>query len=115
MRSPIRANGALNDATCCAERNLARKALMEARRHGKRGESARAFVRRKLGVITVVRRLHDGSFGCSLPCLLCRRALDGPGRRWRAYFDGRWIDTARDDLPASKLTGRQRRDIASSV
>lgn len=97
----------------CAERRLALWGWTEARRHGARGLPHVAdWIRRHYGAWTVERVLSDGSLGVSVPCLLCRRAMDRLGVRWVATGrDGSQVGSADPSPPESSLTRQQRKQL----
>lgn len=67
---------ATNDHLCCAERNLVSKIHAAATRHGVPMHKRVAWMRRKFGGhMTVWRPLSDGTLGCSIPCVICRKVL----------------------------------------
>jgi hypothetical protein len=49
--------------------------------------------------------MKDGSFGCSLPCVDCRRAIAEVGLHIHAFVGGSWVtyeDT--NSMPPSKMS-----------
>lgn len=108
-----------NTHCMCAERRLLTKSVEEAKRHGVKGHRLIGWMHRKNkgGVITVTRVRADGSFGCSVPCSECRKALLKFCVRVRCHlpdgtlFDGRMDD---EDAPASKFTSGQKHSLSSS-
>ena len=68
------------------------------------------WVKRKYGAMTVWRLRRDGVMGTSLPCVLCRKAIEKLNIPWMAYDGSKWIRSWIDeDLPKSRPTNRQRR------
>ena len=54
----------------------------------------------------------DGIVGCSLPCVLCRKAIENSGIHWKAYDGEKWVHSKKcRDLPKSKPTNKQRRTL----
>lgn len=52
----------------------------------------------------------DGSVGTSIPCVLCRRAIEKNKIRWVAFDGEKWVDSEKsDNLPISKPTSKQTR------
>jgi hypothetical protein len=78
-------------ATCttelCAERLLLDGVKRDMLRRGK--PATLHAMRRAIGAIVVERRRRDGTWGCSLPCCACTRALRGMDVRvWYTDRDG---------------------------
>eukprot|EP00878_Enallax_costatus_P005062 GHUV01005322.1.p1 GENE.GHUV01005322.1~~GHUV01005322.1.p1 ORF type:complete len:144 (+),score=33.03 GHUV01005322.1:159-590(+) len=98
---------------CCAERNLLNSWVARAHKQNVPRHQVVRWVRRKAGAqLTVWRQLADGSLGVSVPCVVCRNALQlfdirvtcmvAPGQ----WFSGYVTD---EDAPAAKLTSAQER------
>lgn len=52
----------------------------------------------------------DGSVGTSIPCVLCRRAIEKNNIRWVAYDGEKWVDSVKcHHLPISRPTSKQAR------
>lgn len=107
--------GCSNTHRLCAERRLLDEYVADARRHGVPGHKTAAWIRRKNGnKITVVRWKMDGTLGCSVPCVFCRRELARFDMRVRCVTaDGMyWFDghVTAADAPVSKLTSFQKRN-----
>jgi len=72
-----------------------------------------AWARRKLGPIAVWRARADGSAGCGLPCVVCRRTivreLGGDYPIEVVMPDGRVFRGPISDAPPSKPSSAQRR------
>lgn len=92
---------------CCAERNLLARWIVCAVRHGVRPHRVVAWVRRKSGGDVVIWR---GPGRCSVPCILCRRALEKFDMRVTCTdpSGGRFVGRLQD-APRSKLTSGQTR------
>ncbi len=92
---------------CCAERNLLARWVLDAVRHGVRRHRVVTWVRRKSGGDVVIWR---GPGRCSVPCVLCRRALEKFDMRITCTLSngGRFAGRLQD-APPSKLTSRQMR------
>ena len=105
-----------NNHRLCAERRLLYKCLEEARRHDVPSHNLVHWLHRKnKGVLTIMRWRTDGSWGCSVPCILCRRELIRYGFPVRCFTsDGHWFDGYMDDpdAPSSKPTKGQARMIS---
>jgi len=101
----------VNDHTCCAERNLLQEQIKCANKHCVKPCKFGEWIRRKFGChMTVWRTRGDGSFGCSTPCVLCRKEL----LRYNIYIhvmtvDNEWYHgrIAGADAPPSKPTNSQ--------
>lgn len=103
-------SGALEAASthrCCAERNLLARWIVRAVRHGVPPHRVVAWVRRKSGGAVFITR---GPGRCSMPCILCRRALDKFDMHIACTLEDGGRFTGRlQDAPPSKLTSRQMR------
>ena len=54
----------------------------------------------------------DGILGCSLPCVMCRKAIENSQLQWSAYDGQKWIHSKRSaNVPKSKPTNKQRRKL----
>ena len=112
-----------NTHHCCAERRLLRDAKRLAMRHGVPERDVACWCRRKFGSdITVWRVLKDGTFGCSYPCVLCRRSIEAFGLRVHAVAyrvgdndgpDMSWYHghVNAPEAPPSRPTRRQRHTV----
>ncbi|EFJ45426.1 hypothetical protein VOLCADRAFT_105974 [Volvox carteri f. nagariensis] len=102
----------LSDHRACAERRLIDTWVLEARKHGQRPHQVAQWIRRKAGTTIVIwRRLHDGTLGCSVPCVCCRQLLQHYGLRVSCVLEGgSWWDGRLDQpgAPLSKPTSGQR-------
>ena len=99
---------------CCAERRLLCIAREMARRRGVRPWCFARWLCRAFGTLRVVRFQKNGTAAVSLPCVLCRRALDATGARWTALTrDGCTVNER--DAPPSQPTARQRVSIFAST
>lgn len=91
--------------------------LKEAHRHGIHGPKRVAWIHRKFGGEMVVWRVRkDGTLGCSIPCVLCRKKLiefgirvhvvlhDVPLGGHASWFHGLMSDV---NAPISKPTSGQ--------
>ena len=58
-----------------------------------------------------IRRLRkDGIEGISLPCVLCRKAIEKHNIKWCAYDGEQWVYSHKSEsLPKSQPTNKQRR------
>ncbi len=91
----------------CAERRLIAVLRTLARRRGVPVHGFATWVCRTMGRVLVSRRRADGSVGCSLPCVECRKALKRARLPWEACPTDNCEDTCRDSdetCPPSRPT-----------
>lgn len=81
---------------------------LQASRQGVGAAQFSAWVHRKYGDFVVQRVLHDGAYGTSLPCVICRKALDRMCIQWRAHIGPRWVRSTDANVPRSRPTNKQR-------
>ncbi len=98
----------VNNCTCCAERRMLSRLRELSRREGNSPAQFSSWTHRKHGEMVIVRLRRDGQPGTSLPCILCRKALDKNQIAWRAHIDHKWVSSRDDNIPPSKLTQKQR-------
>ena len=68
------------------------------------------WIHRTQGVMVITRNRRCGDQGISLPCVLCRKALEKYKIHWSAMTNyGRVNSERSDDLPKSVPTGKQKR------
>lgn len=98
-------------ATCiegmCAERRLLEQLCRQAQVAGFGGTAGVRWVNRHTRAFCIERLTKGGVHACSLPCTMCRRALDAYGIRWTAHIDQDNVVTEQN-APQSKFTHRQR-------
>lgn len=94
-----------NDCICCAERKFLHKLQLQASREGIRLGAFPRWVYRKFGRIIIWRDLADGTPGTSLPCVICRKALDRLKIEWTAHKGPVWHTN--HDAPKSIPTHKQ--------
>ena len=100
---------ACNSSTC-AERRLIEALKHKAAVAGVARHRVVRWVRQHAGILTVFRNTRDGNPACSLPCILCRQALDLFHLRWRALTrDG--DEVCEKNAPNSVFTTRQKNTI----
>jgi hypothetical protein len=99
---------AISDCKCCAERKLIKGLTLEARRQGIHPTCFAAWIHRKYGDLVVIRVKSDGVLGVSLPCVLCRKALDRLSIQWRAHTGTEWIKSTDPAVPAARPTQKQK-------
>jgi len=84
---------------------MIQKLKLQASREGVRSQKFALWVHRKFGDMVVWRNLADGSPGLSLPCVLCRKALEKLSIQWRAHLGPTWH--SHNDAPKSRPTHKQ--------
>lgn len=112
--------GWVYDSRCnrCAEAHCIDSCIVEARKKGVANHKMHEWVKRKVSCIHITRMRKDGTPGCSVPCVFCRRLL--------IAFDLRVVCRTEDgdlykgkmdayDAPASKLTSGQRARFGSKL
>ena len=81
------------------------KLKLQASREGIRNHNFATWVHRKYGDMVVWRNLADGTPGLSLPCVLCRKALERLSIHWTAHLGPQWH--THNDAPKSMPTHKQ--------
>jgi hypothetical protein len=103
---------AMSNHRLCAERVMLRDLCRRARVRGAQPHAIVRWVLRHTGGWEVSRHTADGARGVSLPCVLCRRALDDFHVRWTATTRaGDLVDER--TAPRSQPTSRQARFVFS--
>ena len=102
----------VNNCTCCAERRMLSRLREISRRRGNSPAQFSTWTYRKYGEIIVTRLRRDGQPGTSLPCILCRKALDRIQIPWRAHVGAVWFSSRDDCVPDSKLTQKQKSNFS---
>ena len=100
--------GSKFNCSSCAERALLKTLVIHARRQGVHAACISHWIHRKYGDLVIQKIRHDGQAGTSLPCVLCRKALDRWSIQWRAHIDQRWIKSNDSELPKAKPTNNQK-------
>jgi len=100
-------NTSCNSPSVCAERKHIEKLIRIARTKGIPKHSVPSWIKRKEGEIVIERFHKNGEVATSLPCVLCKHALDKYNLKWTAYHCDRWVSSDDEDLPKSKPTSRQ--------
>jgi hypothetical protein len=77
-------NLSAENAGVCAERRLIKRIRMVALKKGVSFHSISTWFYRTFGRIKVTRCLADGTYGCSMPCVCCAKALGRYNLRWEA-------------------------------
>lgn len=97
-----------SNCSCCAERRALARLHQQAKREGIKPARFVHWTYRKFGPLIIQRVRKDGLPGISLPCVICRKALDRNRIPWMAHVDYRWYSSTDPDVPASKPTNKQR-------
>jgi len=97
-----------NSFQCCAERIVLARLQQQAKREGVRPACFVHWTYRKFGPLVIERVRKDGQPGCSMPCVVCRKALDKIRMPWMAHVDYKWYSSTDPDVPKSKPTNKQR-------
>lgn len=97
-----------NDCHCCAERKMIRSLMLQASRRGVGAANFPSWIHRKYGDFVVTRVRTDGGHGTSLPCVICRKALDRLSIQWRAHVGAQWFRSTDQNVPPSRPTSKQR-------
>lgn len=93
----------------CAERQLIRKMYRECLRKGYKPHQFSDWIHRKYGQLIIYRKTVYGD-GISLPCVLCRKAIERYDICWVAHDGERWIHSKKTEiLPPSIPTAKQKR------
>lgn len=96
-----------NNSRICAERRMLELMQHRASVAGVSAHKTNMWIVKRIGVLHVERRTADGSFAISLPCKLCRIALDSIGVKWFAHLkDGSIVSS--QNAPPSEFTSRQK-------
>jgi hypothetical protein len=98
----------VNNCICCAERRMLSRLRELSRREGNSPARFSTWTYRKYGELVVTRLRRDGQPGTSLPCILCRKALDKVQIPWRAHINHTWVSSRDEHIPPSKLTQKQK-------
>src|SRR6056300_1433553 len=85
-KGPVKAQ---SNCICCAERRLIKTLFRECLKRGNKPHQFSSWVHRKYGELVVERKTCYGH-GNSLPCVLCRKAIERIGLKWKAH-DGRGL------------------------
>jgi len=100
-----------SNCICCAERRLIKQLLWECLKRGNKPHQFQSWVNRKYGELIVERKTFYGH-GNSLPCVLCRKAIEKIGLRWIAHDGTSWIRSTKSEyLPPSIPTNKQSRQL----
>lgn len=99
----------------CAERRLLENYIHNAQQHGVPNHMIGWWIHRKTGgLMTIFRFKADGTIGCSVPCVFCRKIIITFRLKVQCVTsDGYWFRGYLDeiDAPQSKMTSGQKRLI----
>ena len=104
----------VNNCSCCAERRMLARLREISRREGNSPAQFSTWAYRKYGELVVTRLRRDGQPGTSLPCVLCRKALDRIMIPWRAHVGHVWVSSTDPVVPPSKPTQKQKSNFVRS-
>ena len=96
-----------NTVHMCAERRLIQRMKHRARADGVRPASFAHWFHRKVGRIVVFRIHYSGTLGTSIPCILCRKAMEKQCIDWNAHIGNVWHSNRCEYVPKSKFTPKQ--------
>ena len=83
-----------NTCQCCAERRMIHQQLRVLSKKGLSLYDFPTWFHRKYGVTKIERLRDDGTPGCSIPCVMCRKVLDKYNIKWLAFDGINWVKTA---------------------
>jgi cytidine deaminase len=93
----------------CAERQLIRRLYRECLKKGYKPHQFTEWLHRKHGELIIERRNIHGD-AVSLPCVLCRKAMERFDIHWAAHDGTRWVHSKKSEyLPPSIPTAKQKR------
>jgi len=99
----------ISDSLCCAERKMIRRLYREYMKRGQNPHNFTSWLHRKYGELVVERKTVYGD-GISMPCVLCRKAIEKLEIKWRAFDGERWVHSVKTpDIPDSIATHKQKR------
>lgn len=87
----------------------------EARRKGVKPHKMASWIHRVHGNFVISRERKDGITGISLPCVICKKAMERYRIQWVAYSGNVWVNNIQtDNIPKSKPTNKQIRHLGFS-
>ena len=101
----------VNDCICCSERKLIKRYLRISMREGIPLNKFPTWLHRKHGDLVIWRPRKDGVMGASMPCVMCRKAVEKYHIQWVAYTGEKWLHSNQDEMPKSRPTNKQRRKM----
>lgn len=96
-----------NTVHMCAERRLIQRMKHRARTIGIRPAAFSHWFNRKVGRLIILRIHCSGTLGTSIPCILCRKALEKYCIDWNAHIGDTWHSNRDECVPVSKFTPKQ--------
>jgi len=100
-----------SNCICCAERRLIKQLWWECIKRGNKPHQFTNWIHRKYGELVVERKTCYGH-GNSLPCVLCRKAIEKIGLKWVAHNGEDWVHSKKSEyLPPSIPTNKQSRQL----
>lgn len=105
----------VSDSICCAERKMIYHLHREYTKRGYRDRKHFTnWLHRKYGEMVVERKTVYGD-GISMPCVLCRKAIEKHEIKWTAFDGERWVHSMKTpDIPISVPTHKQIRVLGFS-
>ena len=95
----------------CAERQLIRLLYRRCLKKGYKPHQFTEWLHRKYGEMVIERKTVFGD-GISIPCVLCRKAMDKLDIRWAAHDGEQWVHSKKSEyLPPSIPTAKQKRNL----
>ena len=95
----------------CSERQLIRYLYRECMKKGYKPHQFTDWLHRKYGELVVSRQNIYGD-AISLPCVMCRKAMEKFDIRWKAHDGCRWVHSKKTEcLPISLPTAKQKRNL----
>jgi hypothetical protein len=91
----------INDCHCCAERKMLKTLEMKCIRQGVHFSKIPHWIHRKYGDFVIERVLYGGEYGTSIPCVICRKALERFCVQWRAHIGDMWFKSTDPEVPRS--------------
>jgi hypothetical protein len=105
-KKPVKAQ---SNCISCAERRLIKKLFRDCLKKGNKPHQFSSWLHRKYGELIVERKTCYGH-GNSLPCVLCRKAIEKAGIKWSAHDGSKWVHSEKsENLPPSIPTNKQSR------
>jgi hypothetical protein len=95
----------------CAERQLIRRLFRECMKKGYKPHQFTEWLHRKHGGMVIERKTVYGD-AVSLPCVLCRKALERFNICWAAHDGEQWVHSKKTEyIPPSLPTAKQKRNL----
>jgi mannitol/fructose-specific phosphotransferase system IIA component len=101
--------GAQGGHVICGERKLLKQLFIRCMKKGYKPHQFTEWLHRKYGELVIQRKTCLGH-GISLPCVLCRKAIERAGIDWVAHDGIQWVHSKKSIcLPVSIATNKQHR------